>query len=86
LLVNQLIGQCSKIYLVGEMGLAAVSALLDITVCKVDHNQLHYQDYAKFFNILFAKAKEHGCELVLPVDFQTGQRLKRETVLAIASG
>jgi len=29
LLVNQLIGQNQKIYLVGEMGLAAVSALLE---------------------------------------------------------
>lgn len=41
-MVNQLIDQTSRIYLVGEIGLAAVSALLDTTVSKVDHNSLHY--------------------------------------------
>lgn len=42
LLINQLIDQMSKIYLVGEIGLAAVSALLDTTVTKVEHNSLKY--------------------------------------------
>jgi hypothetical protein len=39
----------SKIYLVGEIGLAAVSALLDTTVTKVEHNNLKYQEYSRFF-------------------------------------
>jgi hypothetical protein len=68
------------------MGLAAVSALLDIQVCKVDHNQLHYQEYSRFFHMLFKKAKECDCELVLPLDFQTATKIKREQVLAQASG
>lgn len=82
LLVNQLIGQNQKIYLVGEMGLAAVSALLEKQVCKVDHNELNYQDYARFFKMLFEKAKEKNCEIVLPVDFLTALRIKRDQVLA----
>jgi hypothetical protein len=84
--VNQLIGQNSKIFLVGEMGLAAVSALLEKQVCKVDHNELNYQEYARFFKMLFEKAKASGCELVLPVDFITALKIKREQVLAHASG
>lgn len=81
-----MIEQNCKIYLVGEMGLAAVSAMMEKQVCKVDHNELNYQDYARFFQMLFKKAKESGCELVLPVDFVAAPRLKRETVLAQASG
>lgn len=81
LMVNQLIAQNQKIYLVGEIGLAAVSALLDNTVCKVDHNTLNYQEFSRFFQMLFQKARQHGCELVLPLDFQTAHKLNRGTIL-----
>lgn len=81
LMINQLLAQNQKIYLVGEIGLAAVSALLEITVCKVDHNSLNYQDFSRFFQMLFQKAKQHSCEIVLPLDFQTAQKLNKETVL-----
>jgi len=77
LLVNQLIDQMSKIYLVGEVGLAAVSALLDTKVCKVEHNNLNYHDYFRFFTMLFNKAQEKGCELVLPVDFFTAPKITK---------
>jgi len=43
------------------MGLAAVSALLEIQVCKVDHNSINYQEYGRFFQMLFKKAKDCGC-------------------------
>jgi len=36
--------------------------------------------------MLFKKAKESDCELVLPLDFQTATKIKREQVLAQASG
>jgi len=68
------------------LGLAAVSSLLDKQVCKVDHNELNYRDYSRFFDMLFKKAKESNCELVLPVDFITAPRIKRDAVLAQASG
>lgn len=71
----------SKIYLVGEIGLAAVSALLDATVSKVEHNNLKYQSYTRFFNMLFKKAQEQGCDLVLPVDFCTALKINKNTVL-----
>ena len=36
--------------------------------------------------MLFEKAKEKNCEIVLPVDFLTALRIKRDQVLAQASG
>ena len=86
LLVNQLIDQISKIYLVGEIGLAAVSALLDTTVSKVDHNNLKYQNYFRLFHMLFTKAQEKGCDLVLPVDFCTALKINKTAVLNSANG
>lgn len=68
-MVNQLIEQATKIYFAGDMGLAAVSCLMEIKVAKVDHNSLNFLDYSRFFKRLFLKAKQKGCELVLPVDF-----------------
>lgn len=67
----------SKIYLVGEIGLAAVSALLDTTVSKVEHNNLKYQEYSRFFQMIFKKAQEKGCDLVLPVDFCTALKANK---------
>lgn len=81
LLVNQLIDQMSKIYLVGEIGLAAVSVLLDTKVCKVEHNNLNYHDYSRFLAMLFKKAQDRGCELVLPVDFCAAPKINKAQTL-----
>jgi hypothetical protein len=53
LMVNQLIEQATKIYFAGDMGLAAVSCLMEIKVAKVDHNSLNFLDYSRFFKRLF---------------------------------
>lgn len=44
LMVNQLANQASRIVLVGEFGLAAVSAMLKAPACKIEngHGQLDY--------------------------------------------
>jgi hypothetical protein len=41
---------------VGEIGLAAVSFLLEANVSKVEHNKIKYTDFNRFFSLLFAKA------------------------------
>ena len=48
-MVNQLIEQATKIYFAGDMGLAAVSCLMEMKVAKVDHNSLNFLDYSRFF-------------------------------------
>jgi hypothetical protein len=53
LMVNQLIEQATKIYFAGDMGLAAVSCLMEMKVTKVDHNSLNFLDYSRFFKRLF---------------------------------
>jgi hypothetical protein len=53
LMVNQLIEQATKIYFAGDMGLAAVSCLMEMKVAKVDHNSLNFLDYSRFFKRLF---------------------------------
>ena len=69
LLVNQLIEQATKIFFVGDIGIAAVACLLDTRVSKVDHNNLKFLDYSRFFKRLMHKAMEKGCDIILPVDF-----------------
>ena len=69
LLANQLSTQASRIMLVGEFGLAAVSTLLNMPVCKVEGSSLDYREVSRFFKTFFRRARGNGCELVFPTDF-----------------
>jgi len=42
---------------VGEIGLAAVCALLDDKILKIEHNNLKYNEFSRFFHQLVVKAK-----------------------------
>jgi len=53
---------------VGEIGLAAVCALLDDKILKIEHNNLKYNEFSRFFHQLVVKAKKHNCQLILPQD------------------
>jgi len=55
LLINQLLTQASKIFLVGEVGLAAVCALLGENIAKVEHNNIRYGEFSGFFKTLIEK-------------------------------
>lgn len=79
-MANQLASQATKIVLVGEFGLAAVSALLNKPVCKIEssYTQLNYLDYRRFFKKFFQHAEECGCHIVFPVDFVTGDFINKD--------
>lgn len=85
LLVNQLLAQASKIYLVGEVGLAAVCALLNDPIARVEHNSIRYTDFGSFFKTLMEKAKKLGCEIVLPRDMIVATRITKESVLQVSA-
>ena len=82
LLINQLLTQASKIYLVGEVGLAAVCALLGEQIAKVEHNSIRYTEFTGFFKTLMEKSKQNNCELVLPQDMLVATKLNREQVIS----
>jgi 3-phosphoglycerate kinase len=81
LLINQFLSQASKIYLAGEVGLAAVCALLGEQIARVEHNTIKYTEFSGFFRTLIEKSKKSGCEIVLPQDILVATKLNREQVM-----
>jgi hypothetical protein len=63
--------------LVGEFGIAAVSALLDIPVCQVEGSSIDYLEFARFFKKFFSRARKNNCEIVFPTDFAVAAKINR---------
>ena len=79
LLANSLLDHASTIYLVGEVGLAAVYALgMDISrVERCENLEVQKADYkqvSEFFRKLFEKAASRNVTIVPPTDFIVSQR------------
>jgi 3-phosphoglycerate kinase len=79
LLANSLLDNAKQIFLVGEVGIAALFAL-GIKIGRVERRRsadLQFKDYAKltpFFKRLFEKAIIKGVNLVLPFDVMTAPK------------
>lgn len=87
LLANSLIDHANIIFLVGEIGLASISAL-GINVSKVERIETsakqieEYNAVKPFFMKLFEKALERKVKIVPPVDFEIAVRYDAATELA----
>lgn len=80
LLANALLDSVTRIYLVGEVALAALFSL-GINVGKVersDENTKEYEKMKEFFTKLFEKAVDKRVPIVLPVDFVASPKIEFE--------
>lgn len=71
LLANSFLDTFEQIFLVGEIGLAAISALGIYPGCveRSSSNVEEYETMKEFFIKLFNKSIIKGCQIKLPVDF-----------------
>lgn len=84
LLANSFLDTFSKIYFVGEIGIAALNAL-DIYPGKVERSSKNIEEYDRvkeFFITLYENSLKKKCELVFPVDFLTAKKESLETIEA----
>jgi 3-phosphoglycerate kinase len=76
-MANSLIDQAQQIFLVGEVGLAAIHAL-GINVGKVERSETNKEEYESlkyFFNKVFEKAYERQVAIMLPTDFVVSKKI-----------
>ena len=74
LLANSLLDHASTIYLVGEVGLAAVYALgMEVSRIErcdsIEEQRADYKQVSSFFIKLFEKATEKNVQIIPPTDF-----------------
>lgn len=84
LLANSFLDTFSKIFLVGEIGIAAIHAL-GLETGKVErsaNNKAEYDMMKEFFVKLFEKSVEKGVEIKIPVDFVTAEKQTLEEIQA----
>lgn len=77
-MANALLDTVSRIYLVGEVALAALYAL-GIPTGKVERSEHNHKDYAKmteFFNKLVTKAAHLQIPIILPTDFKVSTKIE----------
>lgn len=84
LLANSFLDSFERLIFVGEVALAAMHAL-DLTCGKVERSEGtldEYEDLREFMVKLFNKAVEKDCEIVLPMDFLTAEKISLEEIMA----
>mgnify|MGYP002630870068 CR=1 FL=1 len=76
LLANSFLDTFTKIFLVGEMGIAAIHALglYSGLVERTAQNVEEYDKVQEFFIELFKNSVTKGCEIILPIDFVTCEK------------
>jgi 3-phosphoglycerate kinase len=83
LLANSFLDTFEQIFLVGEIGLAAISALGIHPGCveRSTSNVEEYETMKEFFIKLFNKSIIKGCQIKLPVDFIVATKLPLEQLI-----
>lgn len=88
LLANSFLDQFSKIFLVGELGIAAIHCL-GMYSGKVERSDQSFHEYDKikeFFIKLFENSVSKECELILPCDFVTAEKSSVAQIMGYKDG
>jgi hypothetical protein len=88
LLANSFLDSFEQIYLVGEIGLAAICSL-GINpghVERSEDNIKEYESMKELFIKLFSKSVEANCKIVLPVDFVCAPKNNLQAIIDANSG
>jgi len=84
LLANSFLDTFEQIFLVGEIGLAAIASLginpgcVERSTCNVEE----YETMKEFFIKLFNKSIIKGCQIKLPVDFICSAKANLDEIIA----
>ena len=87
LLANSFLDTFELIFFVGEIGLAALSAL-GISPGKVERSEKNIEEYAtmkEFFVKLFEKSVECNCKIILPCDFVCAKKQELKDIVTSGS-
>ena len=84
MLANSFLDSFEQIFLVGEIGLAAIAALGFNPGCveRSQDNIAEYEVMKEFFIKLFNKSILKGCQIKLPVDFICAPKAPTEQIVA----
>jgi len=84
LLANSFLDTFEQIFLVGELGLAAIASLglnpgcVERSTCNIEE----YETMKEFFIKLFNKSIIKGCQIKLPVDFICSAKANLDEIIA----
>lgn len=83
MLANSFLDTFEQIFLVGEIGLAAIGALGIYPGCveRSSSNVEEYETMKEFFIKLFNKSIIKGCQIKLPVDFIVSAKVPLEQII-----